>query len=103
MEEDCVLVDVLKEILLRSLLVTIKLDLAFIVIEVEHRVQRMIVQPICRLDGLGAVRCRCLRRVLRDQLCLALADQGCVCRVQNRSIPFLTLPMSSSVPKSSKR
>jgi len=81
MEEHRVLVDVLEEVLFRRLPVLVELDPSLFVIEVQHCVQRMIVE-------------RCFRRL-----------QGAFeCRdVQNRSIPFLTLATSSSVPSSSNR
>ncbi len=44
-KEHRVLVDVLKEILLRGLTVAFKLDFAFIVIKVQHRIKRVIIEP----------------------------------------------------------
>ena len=81
MEEDGVLVDVAQEILLRRLAVAVELDPPLIVIEVQHGVQRMIIERrFCR----GA-------RFRLGQ------------RVQNRSSPCLTAMTSSAVPRSSNR
>lgn len=44
MEEDGVLVDVLEEILPGSQTVLVELDLSVLVIKVQHRVQRVIIQ-----------------------------------------------------------
>ncbi len=48
-EEDRVLVDVLQEVLMRGFPVLVELDLAVVVVQVEHRVERVVV----RLAGEG--------------------------------------------------
>ena len=46
MEKDRVLVHVLEEILARSLPVAVKLDFSLVIVKVQHRVERVIIQPI---------------------------------------------------------
>ncbi len=80
MEEDSVLVDMLQKILLCRQPVLVELDFPILVIEVQHRVQRMVIQRC-----FGST----LQRIVECE------------RVQNRSNPCLTLVTSSSVPRSS--
>ena len=101
MEKDGVLVDVLEEILFGRHPVLVELDPPLLVIEVQHGVQRVIVQRrdfrgLCRLvaRGMGKSVERLFTRIPRHR-------RGH--RVQNRSNPLMTLATSSAVPRSSKR
>ncbi len=82
-EEDGVLVDVLQEVLPRSTLVGVELDLPVRTVQIQHRVERVIVQPV--KSGLG-LKCRV-----------------CHCSFHHRSNPSLTRVTSSDVPNSSSR
>ena len=89
-EEDGVLVDVLQEILPRRHAVGIKADLSLVVVEIQHRVQRVIVEALPfggdRLGGGGVAQ---------------IAVENCV--FQNLSSPSVTRAMSVAVPASSNR
>ena len=80
MEEDSVLVHMLQKILFCRQPVLVELNFSILVIEVQHRVQRMVVQRCFGSTLQSIVECE---------------------RVQNRSNPCLTLLTSSSVPRSS--
>src|SRR5690606_8535826 len=77
-EEDRVLVDVLEEVLPGGLAVLVELDVPVDVVEVQHRVERVVVHAL-----------------------LLYADTG-DCRCQNRPNPSRTRVTSSGVPISSK-
>src|SRR5699024_8379599 len=81
-EEHRVLVDMLEEEGARGLTVLVELDLAVRAVEVEHRVERVVVHLGLLLEGGHAV--------LRD------------CRCQNCLNPSRTRVTSSFVPRSSK-
>ncbi len=86
-EEDGVLVDVLQEVLPRRLPVLVELDLTVAPVQVQHRVQRVVVHLGRDGDDLRAVR----QAGIRD------------CRCQkNRPHPSRTRVTSSVVPMSSK-
>src|SRR6201999_1929937 len=89
-EEHRVLVDVLQEVLMGSFPVLVELDLAVRVVQIQPRVERVVV----RLVGQH-VRARCYR----------LCSDGWwhVCSFQNSARPTQTASTSSGVPISSKR
>jgi hypothetical protein len=88
-EEHGVVVDVLQEVLVRSLTVGFELDLAVGAVQVQHRVELVVAQALVRCGHLG----------------LLGPGYFCVCdsRVQNVSNPLFTRATSSGVPINSKR
>ncbi|SHT40716.1 Uncharacterised protein [Mycobacteroides abscessus subsp. abscessus] len=91
MEEDRVLVDVLQKVLPRRRRVLVELDLALCVIQIEHRVECVIVQlAVSRAVRSGHWFCSC--RGWRHGVSF-----------QNSSSPSSTCSTSSAVPMSSKR
>ena len=82
-EEDGVLVHVLQEVLPRGALVGVELDLPVGAVQVEHRVEGRVVEPVESRVGLEGRLGHCC--------------------VHHRSNPSLTRATSSGVPKSSSR
>ena len=90
-EEHRVLVDVLQKVLMGGFPVLVELDLAVGVVQIEHRVERVVV----RLAG---------KRVRAGGYRLCSCDGWWhVCSFQKSSRPARTAATSSSVPMSSKR
>ncbi len=89
-EEHRVLVDVLQEVLMRGFAVLLELDLAVGVVQIQHRVQRVVVRLIGQRVRAGGYR---------------LCSDGCwhVCSFQKSARPARTASTSSGVPISSKR
>ncbi len=89
-EEHRVLVDVLKEVLMRRFMVFLELNLAVCVVQIQHRVQRVVVRFIGQRMRAGGYR---------------LCSDGCwhVCSFQKSARPARTASTSSGVPISSKR
>ena len=93
-EVDRVRLDVLPEVLARRLAVLLELDLAVRSVEVEHRVERVVVELHGLQRHLGGPGGR--GRVRRAHA--EISD----CRCQNRPNPSRTRRASSAVPRSSK-
>ena len=89
-EEHRVLVDVLQEVLVGGLAVLVELDLAVRVVQIQHRVERVVVRLIGQPMHAGGYR---------------LCSDGCwhVCSFQKSARPARTASTSSGVPISSKR
>ncbi len=81
-KEHRVLVHVLKKVLARSQPIPVQLNPAILIVKVQHRIQRMVIQHCCVRLLQGPLECQ---------------------RVQNLSNPCLTLTTSSPVPINSKR
>ncbi|COY70778.1 Uncharacterised protein [Mycobacterium tuberculosis] len=94
MEEDRVLIDMLQKVLVGCFPILVELDLAVRVVQVQHRVQRVIVR-FARPPRVRGVRAGGYR----------LCNDGWwhVCSFQNSARPVRTAATSSSVPISSKR
>src|SRR5262249_52156103 len=92
-EEHRVLVDVLAEVLMRSLHILVELNIAVGVVQIQHRVERVVV----RLPGR-------VRRAGRGCYRLCSCDgRWHVSSFQKSARPVRTAATSSSVPISSKR
>src|SRR5699024_10370219 len=85
-EEDCVDVDVLQEVLVRSQLISLKLNLTVRTVEIQHGVELVVAQALP------------LRGNLLGQGWLVYTVKRLDCCFQNSSNPLWTLDTSSSVP-----
>ena len=90
MEEHRVLVDVLEKVLARSENVLVELNLAVRVVQIQHRVQRVVVRLLSQPVRASGYR---------------LCSDGWwhVCSFQKSVSPVRTASTSSGVPISSKR
>ena len=93
-EEDSVLINVLQKVLVCSLAVLIELNLAVCVVQIQHRIERVVIR-------LGGAPGKVGMRAGGYRLC----SDGCwhVCSFQKSARPARTASTSSGVPISSKR